>query len=1348
MDLINKGMKKTAQEKVVSGACLVRLIRDVVCFTGLTGLLILPRHTLGSTIPVAEVVSNLQLHIRNSSNEMITVNAEWPVDFTNQLEIFTATNLIEGNWLLAGSSIDTERSTNFNMSLPASENQQFYLAAIADMDSDGDGLSDAHETLLFGSDPLAEDTDGDGLLDGDDDYPTVSGPMININQPIAGALLTNSVVTVSGSILFTGTVHSVLVGPKTATLTTNSTGADFSATIGFADDGSRIIRILAVGERDGMTLEGFKQRVITIDARPPRLQVIAPSSGETVTGLYSHLTIQSDDSAPVLINEHEAEQDGFMNLAWVELQPGSNTITIESMDAVGRTTSELLELYCMVPPGYTEDPPSDSDEDGVLDIFDYAPFDATVRTTVAITSHANGQEIITGADPDSLASSRLITLEGTAARAGSVQLHVRGLNGPWGTDRFYSAAVDASGFYRRQVELYPGPNIITVSAGSQKTKCRVTLRVDPPDVKIIYTRSSSLPSDSWSVHMYRYGYMRGGDRDKLYMEPERYNSVFTPGGDESYSWNNVEIIEVPSAKPGIYDLVLEHAPVSVGEPDYAETFGVFINGQLVDIVLQTVQNYGSVFPYPMETRMSFGIHSGEYAGAFITGTKSCRELSGQGEVVGRGRHDSAYDVIGLDAARVGKNAFVNVGESMRIADSTRLLDPFLSWIPEGGWPNIIEDNTLGCLGLVGGTSSNAFVDMTGCFTAMQSGHYQVAPVSDAGLVNGPDPLDIYVFDPPQLVPDYDRDGTIDEKDIALADSGEPFRFWINDDDDDPNSEVYGNDVPDSGNPDCNSQTIDGMRDLIDFFPVKIELDEILSDTSSFSYYLVHEDAAVKFAYTQMTDTNSTQFFKDVETAQSLSHAEVKLVFPDLGAPPYDGNKLNDSVFLSRISSDHEAVLLLEGCSTTTEPLIFEIRESSSGETVASAELNLSISGVEQMYRWINLRGECGGAVGRSTDADEPSRYSDSICNGKQFVFVHGFNVTEEAARGSGAEVFKRLFWAGSSAMYTVVTWYGNETPGILPAGAYYHADVINAFQTAPFLAESIASLPGEKYLAAHSLGNMVASSAIVDDELEVEKYFMIDAAVAMQAYKASEVQAEEIAQPASWLSYPNRLWASEWYKLFDPSDGRFGLTWHGRFGNIPQAINYYSSGEDVLANNDPAENMYLPGNDKAWVFQEKVKGGIMPAILVGVDSQGGWKYNSFYDVQVDEDTDGGLVYGTMPPDQATLLSDDQLQANSFFGSFYDDDLYGPDGSSLASNEYVRAKVLAEAVPATSRATGRNPVTLYFGTNRDLMGFKDGWPSGRVAVNNEGPWFHSDFKNVAYTYVYLFFNDMVLKGGLK
>ena len=239
-----------------------------------------------------------------------------------------------------------------------------------------------------------------------------------------------------------------------------------------------------------------------------------------------------------------------------------------------------------------------------------------------------------------------------------------------------------------------------------------------------------------------------------------------------------------------------------------------------------------------------------------------------------------------------------------------------------------------------------------------------------------------------------------------------------------------------------------------------------------------------------------------------------------------------------------------------------------------------------MVRWINLRHVTGGAETRSTDTREPPNYPDPLCNGKQFVFVHGFNLDESGARGWNAEVFKRLYQSGSRAMFTAVTWYGDETPGILPPGAYYHADVINAFQTASALASTVAALPGQKYLAAHSLGNMVASSAIVDHGLNPVRYFMIDAAVAMEAYIPTYQYPAEIAE-SPWPTYTSRLWASDWYKLFDSTDGRYHVSWRDRFGD--QRFSFWRRGRSSAGEETAGERPRGACNGEAarrcvWVW--------------------------------------------------------------------------------------------------------------------------------------------------------------------
>ena len=600
-----------------------------------------------------------------------------------------------------------------------------------------------------------------------------------------------------------------------------------------------------------------------------------------------------------------------------------------------------------------------------------------------------------------------------------------------------------------------------------------------------------------------------------------------------------------------------------------------------------------------------------------------------------------------------------------------------------------------------------------------------------------------------IVPDWNHDRAITSADENQATASKPFRFWINDDNDygdisDGDSDLPGEDVGGNFQPDYYTDDVDGRSDLLDFFPVWLDLKQtldLLPPSGTVQYKLRQADSAVNAVYTDLTKGQAGNFL----TTEGNTYG------PSFNEDSYDADTFEvtssgvvlDEDFLDKIINDeNKGVLMIEGAGETTAPLVLEVWKD--GAKICEAELPLSIAGVEKMYRWVNLRHVTGGAETRATDTNEPANYPDALCNGKQFVFVHGFNSSESGARGWNAEVFKRLDQAGSRAMYTAVTWQGDETPGKLPPGAYYHADVINAFQAASNLAAEITALPGQKYLAAHSLGNMVASSAIVDHGLNPERYFMIDAAVAMEAYKASERQPGDIAI-SPWPSYTNRVWASEWYSLFDAPDGRYYLSWRGRFGNISQAINYYSLGEDVLNNNESGEEVSpFDAPERVWISQEQVKGGILPAILIGVDSHGGWGFNGEYSTGVYDPSNDVYVTAATPA-EAALLQPYMLRAHSFFKSFYDDDLYGTNGSAVATNAEVRGKVLAEAIPATSRAAGRNPIA-DFGVggvgNVDLMTKNTGWPRA-----NEN-WLHSDFKNVAFPYVHQFFEDVVAKGGLQ
>jgi hypothetical protein len=240
----------------------------------------------------------------------------------------------------------------------------------------------------------------------------------------------------------------------------------------------------------------------------------------------------------------------------------------------------------------------------------------------------------------------------------------------------------------------------------------------------------------------------------------------------------------------------------------------------------------------------------------------------------------------------------------------------------------------------------------------------------------------------------------------------------------------------------------------------------------------------------------------------------------------------------------------------------------------------------------------------------------------------------------------------------------------------------------------------------------------------------------------------------SWTGYNQQLWASYWNTLFPSTDGRSHLTWNNRFGNLTTQItpvNFYSSGEEVLANGTPSQvtpailstitslGNYTP---LAWYIQEQIKGTDFGSSVMQEPSQGGWGFNHYWDL-IDTSS-------PMPAQNANALATNQFTTNTFFTPFTDSNLTGTNGSAEAARYTVRAQVLGAAIPVLSFAVGRN-ATGKFGKSgdTDMMTLEDGWPSVRLASRTDlNNWYHSDAKNVAYPFTHLLWQQIVNQGLLK
>lgn len=608
--------------------------------------------------------------------------------------------------------------------------------------------------------------------------------------------------------------------------------------------------------------------------------------------------------------------------------------------------------------------------------------------------------------------------------------------------------------------------------------------------------------------------------------------------------------------------------------------------------------------------------------------------------------------------------------------------------------------------------------------------------------------------PAEIRPDANRDGSItlsrmpDDPDRLLAEKRLPWFFWVNDDND--SGETDGNDIPGGGS-NGRDNSVNGVRDLIDFFPLHLNIAKLLSilppTAPGITYNLAQAGGAANFMTTDLLPDSAGKYNSDADMAKSLGNKTVTRMTPE-GTPL-------DSTLLAQASIPGRGVILVEAREPTTEPLKLEVRRGS--ELLARLDLPLSFANVEMMFRHRNLV-KAVNQRAITPDRTSTTNWPDSLNNNQAFVFIHGYNVNQKQARGWQAEIFKRLWWSGSRAQFWGVTWYGSDSQLGTDNDAFtpnYHVNVTHAFGTSKALKQLVTEIAADPDIdqvnvAGHSLGNMVVSSAISDHEAPVGRYFLLNAAVATEAYDAAET-ANPVAVAnmphTTWTraygqAYPTQLWASHWHDRFTSTgDKRRELTWRNRFSNRGDTAYYdlFSTGDHVLAL-DTATTPTLvgvlatelrryfqeilaaqagqPSGYRTWAYQEKLKGRTTSGKVLG-SNYGGWGFNNIYLKKSPGGAGGkGPVVAPVelkPSEAITLLpifTDEALREEPFFnpGSFWTKVgtwTHDTSGKPVLNEERLRllynsatgsdfAKrhrdtLLARMIPALSLVTGQDSV---------------------------------------------------------
>jgi len=606
-----------------------------------------------------------------------------------------------------------------------------------------------------------------------------------------------------------------------------------------------------------------------------------------------------------------------------------------------------------------------------------------------------------------------------------------------------------------------------------------------------------------------------------------------------------------------------------------------------------------------------------------------------------------------------------------------------------------------------------------------------------------------------LLLDLDRDGF-----IAMGEGSgteQPFHWWINDDDDEGDWQA-GKDTPRFGPPDWSTPRIDGLRDLVDFFPVFLDCGLLYRMNGlPGSRYEVRCQGGGLEAYAvglSPEDAGGLHRLKD----QKLFGEHFDLPLEE--AEPMglaSGQWVHLSVeHLYRLSVEQvtgAAMLIMEG--RKVGRFVLELRVTTAAGEVHLSRRTVVISHVESMYRELMA----GSGVSRLA---EPRGLPDAGLGRGWTVFVHGYNVPTHAARGWNAEMFKRLHALGSRRKFVGVNWPG-------ATGLDYHAAVQRALISGRSLgAQATASIRGgEVVLIAHSLGNVVAGEAVERGGWKPDRYYMVNAAVPAEAYSSEETDPSHAFHmtEVQWRGYERRLHASSWHTLFPPHDYRSKFAWSGAFGKLPKAvqvINAYSEGEDVT--NCPEDidsasllSALIDGRDYSygvWKTQELLKGVPMTRSLGTLfmrRSQAGWGFNEYWKGRyvLNGSREPGGTYLRMTPDEAARLTDEQLRTQPFFDRFLWKWLHDPRPRRSNGSQQELAMftdVLARGVPARSYAAGCHAMSVKLVADLNLESEGRipamGWPrDGHEGDKKAGRWLHSDFRNAALPYVHPFFKQL-------
>ena len=351
----------------------------------------------------------------------------------------------------------------------------------------------------------------------------------------------------------------------------------------------------------------------------------------------------------------------------------------------------------------------------------------------------------------------------------------------------------------------------------------------------------------------------------------------------------------------------------------------------------------------------------------------------------------------------------------------------------------------------------------------------------------------------QLDVDSNNDWSIDASDDLVEEDTPGYKFWINDR---SSYESVPNTYWESGfggsrGDDNGDSSINGIRDLEDFAPVRIELDKDLALPSGYRYQLEMTGPVEIRVFKRLSESYLTDLTEALQQVQEQSWGVVSSAQPLV----LDLNNFDED----------EQYIIFEGVEEGQGTLRLVLRDAADQEICAD-EVELNLVDIRERYSRATTRnsfGQCQETVVSEYGPIEDAVY-DPACDcyvrqpiawetisfdcyqnvsftdnhldpakSKVFIWMHGFNVDDAGASVWFDTMFKRLYWSQYDGDFLGISWEGNEG-SLSQFLTYYNQNVENAFQTAQAVADFVSAVAPTKTkdIGAHSLGNMLMLEAL------------------------------------------------------------------------------------------------------------------------------------------------------------------------------------------------------------------------------------------------------------------------------